>query len=309
MAHNYTPEKRYFSYRRTVEVLLETGKRMTQIKNRNSGWQRIIKLIIPYFIMVGIFQFIGMLITGVDIENINGEISTINQLTISCFDLLGTFLILFIFMKVVDKEKFINLGFHTNERFSEFYLGVVLGAILILIGYFILMALNQIKFEKIVFNPSELISSIILFFIVAIVEETLFRGYVLRNLMISANKYVALIISSLLFTIMHGFNPNIEYLGIINLFLAGIFLGISYIHTKNLWFPIALHFSWNLFQTHFGFNVSGQNSYSLIEFKIMENNMFNGGTFGFEGSILSIIFLLFSIVGIELYFTKKHSGK
>jgi membrane protease YdiL (CAAX protease family) len=259
--------------------------------------------------MVGIFQFIGMLITGVDIENINGEISTINQLTISCFDLLGTFLILFIFMKVVDKEKFINLGFHTNERFSEFYLGVVLGAILILIGYFILMALNQIKFEKIVFNPSELISSIILFFIVAIVEETLFRGYVLRNLMISANKYVALIISSLLFTIMHGFNPNIEYLGIINLFLAGIFLGISYIHTKNLWFPIALHFSWNLFQTHFGFNVSGQNSYSLIEFKIMENNMFNGGTFGFEGSILSIIFLLFSIVGIELYFTKKHSGK
>ena len=78
---------------------------MTQIKNRNRGWQRIIKLIIPYFIMVGIFQFIGMLITGVDIENINGEISTINQLTISCFELLGTFLILFIFMKFVDKEK------------------------------------------------------------------------------------------------------------------------------------------------------------------------------------------------------------
>ena len=189
---------------------------MTQIKNRNIGWQRIIKLIIPYFIMVGIFQFIGMLITGVDIENINGEISTINQLTISCFELLGTFLILFIFMKFVDKEKFINLGFHTNERFSEFYLGVVLGAILILIGYFILMGLNQIKFEKIVFNPFELISSILLFFIVAIVEETLFRGYVLRNLMISANKYVALIISSLLFTIMHGFNPNIQYLGVVN---------------------------------------------------------------------------------------------
>ena len=142
---------------------------MTQIKNRNRGWQRIIKLIIPYFIMVGIFQFIGMLITGVDIENINGEISTINQLTISCFELLGTFLILFIFMKFVDKEKFINLGFHTNERFNEFYLGVVFGAILILIGYFILMGLNQIKFEKIVFNPFELISSILLFFIVAIV--------------------------------------------------------------------------------------------------------------------------------------------
>jgi len=43
--------------------------------------------------------------------------------------------------------------------------------------------------------------------------------------------------------------------------------------------------------------------------EIIDNNMFNGGTFGFEGSILSIIFLLFAIVGIELYFTKKLATK
>ena len=60
-----------------------------------------------------------------------------------------------------------------------------------------------------------------------------------------------------------------------SLFLAGILLGITYIYTKNLWFPVALHLSWNLFQTLFGFNVSGKDFYSLIEFKIQENNLLN----------------------------------
>jgi len=89
------------------------------------------------------------------------------------------------------------------------------------------------------------------------------------------------------------------------LFLAGIVLGISYIHTKNLWFPIAMHLSWNLFQAIFGFNVSGQKTYSLIEFSITENNIINGGDFGFEGSILSVIAMLVTIVGIEIYYRRK----
>lgn len=130
------------------------------------------------------------------------------------------------------------------------------------------------------------------------------RGYVLRNLMYSFNKYIALIWSSILFSLMHGFNPNIDTFALIELFLAGILLGQSYIYTKNLWFPIALHFSWNFFQTHFGFNVSGQDTYSLIEFSIVENNLWNGGDFGFEGSWLSIISSIIMIILVERYFKK-----
>ena len=103
---------------------------------------------------------------------------------------------------------------------------------------------------------------------------------------------------------MHAANPNIELIGFVDLFLAGILLGLSYIYTKNLWFPIALHFSWNFFQAHFGFNVSGQDSYSFIEFTIPEANLLNGGAFGFEGSYLSIILQLFTIFGIWHYYHK-----
>lgn len=126
--------------------------------------------------------------------------------------------------------------------------------------------------------------------------------------MISFNKYVALIVSSILFSLMHGFNPNIDLFSLFNIFLAGILLGLSYIYTKNLWFPIALHLSWNLFQTIFGFNVSGQDSYSLIEFSIYENNLLNGGDFGFEGSILSVISMIITIIGIWIYYNREKTN-
>ena len=46
----------------------------------------------------------------------------------------------------------------------------------------------------------------------------------------------------------------------------------------------------DFFQVMFGFNVSGMDTYSLIEFEIIENNNINGGDFGFEGHIYPFCF-------------------
>jgi hypothetical protein len=207
-------------------------------------------------------------------------------------------------MKFVDKEKFIQLGFHIKNRVNDFVIGFLLGAIIMSIAYFLLILLNEIQYEKIIFDTKEILISITTFILVAVVEETLCRGYILKNLMLSFNKYAALIISSILFSLMHAFNQNVDLFSLFNLFLAGILLGLSYIYTKNLWFPIALHLSWNLFQTLLGFNVSGQDTYSLIEFNINEANLINGGAFGFEGSYLSIIAMIIIITGIGIYYNR-----
>ncbi len=275
------------------------------MENKNKGWQRVLLLIIPYAFIVGIFQFIGALIAQVNFMDINYQKTSEQEIIMSFFLLLGTFLVIWLFMKKVDNEKFINLGFQIKNRVNEFLVGIMIGGIIMSLGYLLLILLKEIHFQKIIFDIKEILLSIILYFIVAVMEEVLLRGYILRNLMISFNKYVALIISSIIFAVMHGFNPNIDLFSMTNILLAGILLGISYIHTKNLWFPIALHLSWNLFQTIFGFNVSGQDFYSLIEFNINENTLLNGGDFGFEGSILSIIAMLIAIVGIEIYYRRK----
>ena len=171
-------------------------------------------------------------------------------------------------------------------------------------GLLILISLNQVQFVKFNVSVIDITLAILVYIFVAFTEEALFRGYILRNFMGSFNNYVALIASSVLFAVAHGFNPNMDWFSYLNLFLAGILLGATYIYTKNLWFPIALHFSWNFFQTLFGFNVSGQQFYSLIEFKITDKNIINGGDFGFEGSIFSIAAQVLLIASIFVYYER-----
>jgi hypothetical protein len=209
-------------------------------------------------------------------------------------------------MKSVDKQPFLNLGFYFQGHLKSIFVGVIAGFLTIVIAYLTLIFLKQIQFSKINLSYGEILLTSFLFFIVAITEETLLRGYVLRNLINSMNKSVALIVSAVIFAIMHAANAHMTWISFVNLFLAGVLLGLPYLFTRNLWFPIGLHFSWNFFQSLFGFNVSGKESYSLIEFKMVEKNIFNGGDFGLEGSILSVILQVFLIILILAFFNQKN---
>ncbi|NJB72044.1 hypothetical protein GGR42_002535 [Saonia flava] len=278
---------------------------MIEQESKNVGWYRVLLLVLPYFFIVGIFQYIGVLAAGVDLSENSPEETVFQQFIIGIFNLLGTFLVVWIFMKFVDKQKFVQLGLQIKNRIKDIVTGTLFGAIIMGAGYILLYFLEEIQFTGVVLNFTDLTLIILHFFIVALVEEVLFRGYILRNLMISFNKYIALFLSSGLFSLMHGFNPNISQFSLMGLFLSGVLLGATYIFTKNLWFPIALHFSWNLFQSLLGFNVSGQDSYSIVEHQIVEANLINGGAFGFEGSYLSIIAQLILIFGIIYYYSYK----
>lgn len=262
-------------------------------------------MLIPYLFVVGVFQMIGAALVDYDYGNIGTDRNSQQRFIIQLFTFLGTCLIVGIFVKYIDKEQIISIGLKIKNRSSDLWIGFTIGTIIMIFAFGILEFLNEIQFQKIVFDLDEIILSVFLFIFVSLTEEILFRGYILRNLMYSFNKYVALLISALIFAVAHGMNPNIDIIGLTNIFLGGILLGITYIHTKNLWFPIALHFSWNFFQVLLGFNVSGQNVYSLVRFKMPQETLLNGGAFGFEGSILSLIILLISIISITIYYRKK----
>jgi len=255
----------------------------------HNGWARIIALIFPYFIIVGLFQVGGAFIAGIPFGDNDFQETSHQQLIMTFFSFLGTLLLVWIFMKYMDKQNFMDIGLQIKNRKNDIKIGILLGLVIMGLAYVSLWAAEEIVYTEFNFDVLELIYTTLLFILVAILEEVLFRGYILKNLMLSFNKYIALIISSGVFAIAHGANPNISLFSLTGLFLAGIALGVSYIYTKNLWYPIAFHFSWNLFQSLFGFNVSGQDVYSIIEFTVPENNMINGGQFGFEGSIFSLI--------------------
>lgn len=273
------------------------------MSNKVEGYHRVLFIIIPYFIIVGIFQFIGIIFSGVEYGKL--ESLTPEQLLIISFSsFIGTFILLMMFMKNVDNEKFINLGFEIKNRLKDFFLGIGIGVLLICSCFLLITMFTEITFQYNILIFTNITTSILSFLIISIAEEMFFRGYVLRNLLLSLNKNLALTISAIFFTLLHVLNPNINLVSLFNIFLAGILLGISYVYTKNLWFPIGLHFSWNLSQSLLGFNVSGQDAYSIIEVNILEKNILNGGEFGLEGSILSTIFQIICIILIHNYYRK-----
>ena len=284
----------------------------------HKGWLTAVLSIIPFFIFAILFQVIGLGFTSalgeygiiefdidtyLEVEDVMRDYLAADTI-IQYFDLIGIFLLLWILMKFVHKEPFINLGFSIKGKMKDIILGMALGLLLMAVGYSTLIFLGEIKFVSFNYDLKSIMLLFLLFIGVSVVEETYVRGYVLKNLLKSFNPVVSLIISSAIFSLLHFFNPNVNYIALTELFIAGILLGISYVYTKNLWFPIALHLSWNFFQVMFGFNVSGMDTYSLIEFEILENNNINGGDFGFEGSYLSILFSLIMIYFLWRYYKK-----
>lgn len=272
------------------------------------GWARALLIIIPYILFIGVFELLGMFLAGVSPFDLQAlaHLTPYQTAFSHLFKCAGTLLFLWGVMNILDKKPFLTLGFYLKKRRKDIFIGILLGFLIMAIGYKILSLTNELSFKRFNFNLMDCFWTVLLFACVAITEETLVRGYILRNFMQSMNKYLALILSAILFAALHGFNPNMSYFSFLSLFLAGILLGITYIYTQNLWFPIALHFSWNFFQSLFGFNVSGQDMYSLIEFSIPSANYFNGAAFGFEGSYLSLIADIFVIVGaVWIYATKK----
>lgn len=276
---------------------------------KTKGWVRVLLIIIPYFIIVGLFQFAGTYVADIDLSTQFVDETTEQHLITSFFGFLGTLLVTYLFVELVDEERFTDIGLYPKNHKKGILLGVLAGLFTMVVGYLVLDALNQLEFVKTIFLVDEFLMTGLLFLIVSISEEIMFRGYVLRNLMGSMNNFIALLISAMVFALMHAANPNLSLIGNINLFVAGILLGLPYIYTKNLMFPIALHFSWNFFQSIFGFNVSGLNSYSLIEFKITENTVLNGGDFGFEGSVLATVLQIILIVALYFVFNNKKKEK
>jgi len=245
---------------------------------------------------------------GLDITLPSNNKTAEQHFVLSLFTLLGTISLIAVFTCFVDQKKLVSVGFNKGFILKDIWIGVLTGVIIMLAGFVLLVLSRQIHIDSIDYSFKNTLLVFGTFVCVGVSEELLFRGYVLNNLMVSFNKYIALVISSIIFCIAHFANPDINTIGIIALLLAGLFLGLCYILTKNLWLPVALHFSWNFFQTLLGFNVSGGDSYSIVTTSFVHENIWNGGNFGFEGSVLSLIFQALAMVVIFCWFKNRLSA-
>jgi membrane protease YdiL (CAAX protease family) len=133
------------------------------------------------------------------------------------------------------------------------------------------------------------------FTVPAAAEEALMRGDLIQALAEAWGGGWALWVTSFLFGILHLGNPNTSWVGLLNILVAGLFLGVIYLRTASLWWATGAHLGWNW--TH-GFladlPVSGL---ELVDTPLLEPvtrgpDWLSGGSFGPEGSVVSTAVLL-----------------
>lgn len=203
-----------------------------------------------------------------------------------------------------------GLGFSPKGRGADMAGGFWAAALLYGVGFGISYAAGWVQVEAVHWLWSSLLNTLGLFFLVAIFEETLLRGILLGKLLDGGMpKYAALLLSSVLFSALHLFNPNFSWLPFLNIFLAGILLGASYIYTRNLWFPIFLHWFWNWLQGPvLGYGVSGmQLGDPVLKLNFSGPDMLSGRVFGFEGSLLCTLLMIIA-TGIVLRIFKSRNN-
>ncbi|NLE76478.1 MAG: CPBP family intramembrane metalloprotease [Chloroflexi bacterium] len=148
-------------------------------------------------------------------------------------------------------------------------------------------------------NVGPVLRGFVLFFLVALAEEILMRGYVLQTLVPQWGLPASLAIQALVFSVLHGLNPGASPLALVNLILSGLLFGYAWLATGRLWLPVALHLSWNFVQGPlFGFPVSGVPPVSLLGLQVHGPAWATGGAFGPEGGLLGVVGMGLAFAGI-----------
>ena len=209
-------------------------------------------------------------------------------------------------LKFIDKKKFKDIGFTSLKYgYKNLIVGFLIGAFSIAIIVLILSVSGAITIVK---NSNTktyyLLWGLYTFILVGLEEELMSRGYFINALNQMGKPWLSVLISSIIFSLMHILNPNIVFLGLLNIFLIGVLFSYMYIKTGNLWMPIGYHISWNYFQGYiFGFSVSG-NAVRGIYNAFPKNNFLSGGEFGLEGGVIATLVILITFLILYYYFER-----
>lgn len=178
------------------------------------------------------------------------------------------------------------LGLFVRPRLAlrDFVFGAIFGVVLIGACALLIVLTSDVQHERGAGLPwLELLA---VFVPAAIHEELLFRGYAFQKLH-RRHRLFALGFVALLFAALHLNNPSVSWLGLANIFLGGLLLGLAYERYARLWFPIGLHLAWNVTSGPIlGHEVSGYQSMATLFIEREHGpSWLTGGDFGIEGSV------------------------
>lgn len=200
-----------------------------------------------------------------------------------------------------------SYGYGSAQKLRLFSMGLVSGLVLISLLVFTLWKGGFLVIEGRVIFGADVFRYGALWFVgfgfVGVFEESLMRGFLLFTLTrgfaalyrrifktcynVALGFWTAAAILSIIFFLGHTTNPGESPVGLLSVFLAGMFFCLSIWRTGSLWWAIGMHAAWDWGQSFlFGVADSGiMVQHHLLATHPQGTPLFSGGTTGPEGSI------------------------
>ena len=213
-------------------------------------------------------------------------------------------------VRLVDRRPASDIGLQPTRRWlAELGVGGLLGAAMVGATVLVLLGSGLATVEGTAVTregdllgglsvPAGLAVGTVLFFLLAALEELVFRGYLLVNVAEGVRGItddrtavrVGMASTAVLFGFVHALNPGASALSILSITLFGLLLGASYALTDRLGLPIGIHVAWNLaLGPVFGLPVSGLGTgTALLAVAADGPSVVTGGAFGPEGGLVAL---------------------
>ncbi|WP_051625276.1 CPBP family intramembrane glutamic endopeptidase [Butyrivibrio sp. AE2005] len=228
---------------------------------------------------------------------------------------IGSWIVLIVFLLIIKPDRPVLKTFWKKYKGNTvlfFLLGLLVGggmnvfcAIVAMLNKDIAVYFNRFQFFKV-------FVVFVMVFFQSGSEEILCRGFLYQRLRRSfRSPWVAIIGNALVFGSLHLLNPDVSFLGFLNIVLFGVFMALMIYYYESMWMAIAVHTGWNYMQS---IVLGLPNSGLVFDFSIFKLDVasatnsfaYNVG-FGIEGTVLSSVVLAVGIVVIVLL-GKKRKG-
>jgi membrane protease YdiL (CAAX protease family) len=263
------------------------------------------KIIIGVMVVAGsvaLIEWLGRLL--LDKTQLSDDLKNLIIGIIESFVALLSYILLFRFY---EKRKIKELGLpgFLKNALIGFLTGFVLQSLIVLVIY--LTGDYSIKH----INPlSFLLPAFSVALTAGFVAEILIRGIIFRLTEEKLGTITALIMSALLFAVIHSKSEGATILSVITTAIqAGILLSAVYVSTQNLWFPIFLHFAWDFAEPgiYGAINPGISIDKSLLTIQISGSQLLTGGQLGPQNSIQSMLFCLSASILFLWLAKRKHN--
>ncbi len=204
------------------------------------------------------------------------------------------------------RERLSSVGLVLDRRWArELGWGSAVGMGQILVAAFLVWVLGGVRLGL---DPARslpaLASGLLLFLVVAVHEETLFRGFLFQRLRDGIGVWPTQVALAALFALAHWGNPGMEggtkLWATLDIGIGALVLGLAYLRTRSLALPIGMHLGWNWMQGPvLGFGVSGMTSHSWFRPAFLDQPAWlTGGAFGLEASVFGVLVDLIALAAL-----------